>query len=259
MFAALLHADMRAGWSWRGAALWNCTDQHKTRIMKRRWRERDLGKQEAARRVHEEIGADTNKHGTAMWGHEAAAIRCRWEREQLLGEHWCCQSSGDADELRLVLGRDRQGRENAFWWSRMHWGGNKSSTRSLSTKWGTGDAVAVTAAAVMGEQHGKHSAHGGGIEGGGSKLLDLFQCLYTVQIYCRNTNRSKQTSPVFIYTHKIHTHTQEPSGSFASVHVYRRTLICTTLCALRSGEIRLADITSTGINQQTNKPDLLSL
>lgn len=99
----------------------------------------------------------------------------------------------------------------------------------------------------------------GGIEGGGSKLLDLFQCLYTVQIYCRNTNRSKQTSPVFIHIKYTHTHTQEPSGSFASVHVYRRTLICTTLCALRSGEIRLADITSTGINQQTNKPDLLSL
>lgn len=60
----------------------------------------------------------------------------------------------------------------------------------------------------------------GGIEGGGSKLLDLFQCLYTVQIYCRNTNRSKQTSPVFIYTHKIHTHT----------HTRTKWFICISAC-----------------------------
>lgn len=260
MLATLLHADMRAGWSWRGAVLQNCTDQHKTWIMKRRWRERDLGKQEAARSVHEEIGADTNKHGTAMWGNEADAVRCRWEREQLLGEHWCCQSSGDADELRLMLSRDRQGREDSHWWSQMHWGGNESSTRSWSTAWAMGDAVLVTAAAVMGEKHGKHSAHGGDTD------CLISPSVSTQQNYCRNTNSSKQTSYVFIrikYTH-IHTHIKWESLQKTT---WCKWLICISACAQEDSDLHQSSKVRRDApgwhylhrQKQTNKPDLLSL
>lgn len=71
----------------------------------------------------------------------------------------------------------------------MHWGGNESSTGSWNTVWAMGDAVLVTAAAVMGEKHGKHSAHGGDTD-----------CLISSSV----STQSKIIAEILIAASKLH-------------------------------------------------------